>query len=97
MLQNCCKKSKYRYNKCVRPICYEYEFEEITFISKIHDEFLLASTDKGSILQINGKKEIFNKNILNMKIKSVLMIDCETLIISGNNKSNNGQNILTLL
>ena len=73
--------------------CFETEerllsdkFEEITFISKIHDEFLLASTDKGSILQINGKKEIFKKNIINMKIKSVLMIDCETLIISGNNK-----------
>ena len=62
------------------------KFEEITFISKIHDEFLLASTDKGSILQINGKKEIFKKNIINTEIKSVLMIDCETIIISGNNK-----------
>ena len=66
------------------------EFEEILFLYKIHDQFLLASTDKGSILQITIKEnreiDIIYKYIGEKKISSVLMIDYEMLLISGNNE-----------
>ena len=65
-------------------------YEEILFLYKIHDQFLLASTDIGSILTISIKENreinIIAKNIINKKISSVLMIDYEMLLIAGNNE-----------
>ncbi len=65
-------------------------YEEILFLYKIHDQFLLASTDIGSILTISIKEnrelDIIPKNITNKKISSVLMIDYEMLLIAGNNE-----------
>jgi len=63
--------------------------EEVTFISKIHDQLLLGATNKGSILQIiindDGSIILKKKFIGNIKILSILMINYETLLISGNN------------
>jgi hypothetical protein len=73
---------------------YELEYkdlnpdEEVTFILKIHDQLLLASTSKGSILQINisdyGQIFMSNKFIDNIPISSILMFNLETLLISRN-------------
>lgn len=63
-------------------------YEEVTFISKIHDQLLLASTNKGSILQINikddGKINIIAKFINKKEISSILMFNYETILISTN-------------
>ena len=62
--------------------------EEVTFILKIHDQLLLASTNKGSILQINtydyGKIILSRKFIDNIPISSILMFNLETILISRN-------------
>ena len=73
---------------------YELEYkdlnpdEEITFILKIHDQLLLASTNKGSILQINiydyGQIYMSSKFIDNIPISSFLMFNLETILISRN-------------
>ena len=64
--------------------------EKIINISKIHNNFILASTNCGQIIQITiGEKEtktIISKFIKKMPIFCVLMIDYETLIISGENE-----------
>ena len=69
---------------------------EVTCILKLHNQFLLASTNKGSIMQINinenGSKEIIQKFIVKTEISSILMINYETILISGNN----GIDILTI-
>ena len=63
--------------------------EEIIFMSKIHDNFILSSTNYGKILQItigeNLEKRIVSKFIEKMQISCVLMIDYESLLISGDN------------
>ena len=66
--------------------------EKVTSIAKIHDQLLLGATNKGSILQIiiNDDSTIILKQkfIDNIKILSIIMIDYETLFISGNNHIN---------
>ena len=66
--------------------------EKVTSIAKIHDQLLLGATNKGSILQIiiNDDNTIILKQkfIDNIKILSIIMIDYETLFISGNNHIN---------
>ena len=66
------------------------DITKITYITKIHEQFLLASTNNGSILQINindnGSKEIITKYIENIAISSILMIDYETILICGNDE-----------
>lgn len=64
-----------------------FQDEEITFISKINDQLLLASTNKGYILQINIDEDIQIKRkfIDNKKISSILMADYETILISEKN------------
>ena len=63
---------------------------EVKSILKLHNQFLLASTNKGSIIQINinenGSKEIIQKFIVKTEISSIIMINYETLLISGNNE-----------
>ena len=72
---------------------YELESKElplssskITYIFKIHDQFLLASTNKGSILQLvikeNGTKEIIEKYITSKEISYILMVNFEIIAIS---------------
>ena len=75
---------------------YEIEFKElnnlgnVTFISKINDQLLLASTSNGYILQItiqdNGVIKIENKFIDKIKISSILMVNYQTILISSNNQ-----------
>ena len=64
--------------------------EEIIYMSKIHDYFILGSTNYGQIIQINieeeGTKTIISKFMKNMPIFCVLMINYESLLISGNNE-----------
>lgn len=64
--------------------------EEISFIYKVHDQLLLASSDKGSILQIIikecGEKEILKRNIKNIRISSILMTNYDNILISGDNE-----------
>jgi len=64
--------------------------EEVTFISKMHDQLLLASTNKGSILQITindyGKIYMSCKFIDNIQISSILLYNLETILISRNNQ-----------
>jgi WD40 repeat protein len=68
----------------------------INYISKIHDQFLLASTNKGSILQLvikeNGTKEIIEKYITNKEISYILMVNYEMIAISGSD----GMDILSI-
>ena len=81
---------------------YELESKElplhsiINYISKIHDQFLLASTNKGSILQLvikeNGTKEIIEKYITNKEISYILMVNYEMIAISGSD----GMDILSI-
>jgi hypothetical protein len=81
---------------------YELELKElplrsiINYISKIHDQFLLASTNKGSILQLvikeNGTKEIIEKYITNKEISYILMVNYEMIAISGSD----GMDILSI-
>ena len=72
---------------------YELESKElplssskITYIFKIHDQFLLASTNKRSILQLvikeNGTKEIIEKYITSKEISYILMVNFEIIAIS---------------
>lgn len=60
--------------------------ETISFILKILDNLLLASTYNGEILQIiikdNGKKEILKKHIINTKISSILFVDYNTILFT---------------
>ena len=61
-----------------------YQDEKVTFISKIHEYLLLATTNKGSILQIvidNGI-QLRRKFIDDNEISSILMINYETILIS---------------
>ena len=64
--------------------------EEVTSILKINDKLLLVSTSKGYVLQINIdndiKIKIKRKFIDSMKITSILMVDYETILVSGNGK-----------
>lgn len=64
----------------------------ITFISKIYDKFLLASTNKGTIFQLvikeNGTKEITEKYITNKKISYILMVNYDMIAISGSDEMN---------
>ena len=62
--------------------------EEVTSILKINDQLLLASTSKGYVLQINIDNDIKIKRkfIDSMKITSILMVDYETILVSGNGK-----------
>ena len=64
-------------------------YEKVTSIIKIHDQSLLGVTNKGSILHIiindDGSIIIKTKFIYNIKILSIIMINFETLLISGNN------------
>ena len=62
--------------------------EEVTSILKINDQLLLASTSKGYVLQINidNDMKIKRKFIDSMKITSILMVDYETILVSGNGK-----------
>lgn len=66
----------------------EQTFEKVTFISKIHEQFLLGATNEGSILQIiinDDDSIIINKKFINnINISSILMIDYKILLISGN-------------
>ena len=66
----------------------EQTFEKVTFISKIHEQFLLGTTNEGSILQIiinDDDSIIINKKFINnIYISSILMIDYKILLISGN-------------
>ena len=63
--------------------------ETIIFMSKIHNNFLLASTNIGQINQITlgekREKTVISKFIKNLRISCVLMTDCESLLISGYN------------
>ena len=65
-------------------------FGNVTFISTINDQLLLASTSDGYILQItikdNGKIKIENKFIDKIKISSILMVNYQTILISSNNQ-----------
>ena len=75
---------------------YEIEFKKlnnlgnVTFISKINDQLLLASTSNGYILQItikdNGEIKIENQFIDKIKISSILMVNYQTILISSNNQ-----------
>jgi len=62
--------------------------EEVTSIFKIHDQLLLASTNKGSILQINirddDKISIESRVIDDNEISSILMLNYETILLSRN-------------
>ena len=62
------------------------ENQEVTFIYKIHDQLLLASTNKGYIYQITIKdKDVIStkeKRICNREISSILMLNYETILIS---------------
>ena len=65
-----------------------FQDEEVTSIFKINDQLFLASTSKGYILQINidNGMKIKRKFIDFMKITSILMVDYETILVSGNGK-----------
>ena len=67
-------------------------FEKITFISKIHDQLLLATTNKGSIIQIiinDDDSIIIRKKFIDLiEISSILMIDYKTLLIAGDDQIN---------
>ena len=62
--------------------------EEAISISKIHDQLFLASTNKGTILQIiigdNGEIDMIKKIIDDKEILSILMINYENILISRN-------------
>ena len=62
------------------------ENQEVTFIYKIHDQLLLASTNKGYIYQITIKdKDVISKKekrICDREISSILMLNYETILIS---------------
>ena len=60
--------------------------EEATFICKINDQLFLVSTTKGYILQIIIDNGIQTKRkFIDFKIiSSILMINYETILISGN-------------
>jgi len=65
-----------------------FQDEEATSIYKINDQLFLVSTNKGFILQIiidNGI-QIKRKFIYNINISSILMVNYETILVSGNNE-----------
>jgi hypothetical protein len=81
----------YNINKnCEEEIKELNNFGNVTFISKINDQLLLASTSDGYILQItikdNGEIKIENKFIDKIKISSILMVNYQTILISSNNQ-----------
>ena len=59
--------------------------ETIIFISKIHDNFILASTGNGQIIQKTlgekGEKTVISKFITNLRISCILMVDYESFLI----------------
>ena len=65
-------------------------YEEIIFMSKIHNNLILGSTNYGKIIQItireNGTKMVVSKFMKKMEISCILMIDYESLLISGDNE-----------
>ena len=62
--------------------------EEVTFIFKINDQLFLVSTSKGYILQIiiDNVMQIKRKFIDFVKITSILMVNYETILVSGNER-----------
>ena len=59
--------------------------EEVTFIYKIHDQLLLASTNEGYIYQITIEDKdvkLIRKRICQREISSILMLNYETILIS---------------
>jgi hypothetical protein len=61
----------------------------INCIYKIHDEFFLASTRNGSILQININNDLFEikeKFFTGYPISSLFMKNYKTIILTGDNK-----------
>jgi len=63
-----------------------FQDEEVTFISKINDQLFLVSTSKGYILQIiiDEGLQMKRKFIDYIKISSILMVNYETILVSGN-------------
>jgi len=62
--------------------------EEINYIYKIHDEFLLASTREGAIIQININNNILDikqKYFINNQINSLYMKNFKTIFITDKN------------
>ena len=65
--------------------------KEITFIYKIHDEFFLASTKDGTIIQININNnkdniiDIQEKKLINRQINSVYLKNFKTFIFTDDN------------
>ena len=64
-------------------------YGNINCIQKIHDEFFLASTDEGSILQITIEKknnipilEIKSKNFIPKKINSLILKNINTILLT---------------
>ena len=70
-------------NKCILK-------ENIIYIHKIHDQLFLASSDKGSIIQItiNEKNqiEIIQKNFLNVPIKCLLYKNIKNILFTSEDK-----------
>lgn len=66
--------------------------ENITCIHRIHDELFLASTDKGSIIQIiiteNNNIEKIQNKFVNGEIKFVLFKNMKTILFTHDNKIN---------
>ena len=61
----------------------------INYIYKIHDEFFLASTENGSILQINinnNSFQITEKFCTDNPISSIFMKNYKTILLTGDNK-----------
>ena len=64
--------------------------EQVNSIFKIHDQLILASTNKGYILQINirngGIIDVTRKYIDRIDISSILMVNYETILLSRNSQ-----------
>ena len=84
----------YKENKEIKPfgIKFSNDNEDIIFIHKIHDELLLASTEKGKILQIvikeDGKVEITQERFTDKNIYSLLYKNAKNILFTGENNIN---------
>ena len=65
---------------------------------KIHNKFILVSTDFGQIIQKTlgekGEKIVISKFIMSLRISCVLMVDYESILIYHNKKIDDLSNIV---
>lgn len=84
----------YKENKEIKPFWFQFsnDNEDIIFIHKIHDELLLASTEKGKILQIvikeDGNVEITQEKFTDKNIYSLLFKNAKNILFTGENSIN---------